>query len=232
MMTETNQKRTAVEFDLNTLEPVMDDNSINNTVTPADRMKQYIDIEVKGTGRRPTYKQLEAASKQRKSEPFPRIKMLDYQNEEIQAQSAFINNENTLHNVSAADTMNRLIKKDPEITYRQLKKVSDDYVSKGGEAFPENEMAAILAEQINSTGGQRKASPPTNDNNSPKSRQKTPEAEMVSRAENRRRMGRLCLTVSLRRAIGTRAMSRSTSCSTRTPGSAPTARRWRPRTPS
>ena len=95
MMTETNQKRTAVEFDLNTLEPVMDDNSINNTVTPADRMKQYIDIEVKGTGRRPTYKQLEAASKQQKSEPFPRIKMLEYQNEENKALSALINSKNT-----------------------------------------------------------------------------------------------------------------------------------------
>ena len=93
MMTETNQKRTAVEFDLNTLEPVMDDNSINNTVTAADRMDHYIDMEVKGTGRRPTYKQLEAASKQQKSEPFPRIMMLDYQNEENeQARLASINN--------------------------------------------------------------------------------------------------------------------------------------------
>ena len=82
MMAETNKKRTAVEFDLNTLEPVMDDNSINNTVTAADRMDHYIDMEVKGTGRRPTYKQLEAASKQQKSAPFPRIKMLDYQNQE------------------------------------------------------------------------------------------------------------------------------------------------------
>ena len=92
MEAETNKLRPlelgkAFEFDLtnNTLTPVKsmfeDDNSINNTVTPADRMKQYIDIEVKGTGRRPTYKQLEAASKQQ-SEPFPRIKMLEYQNEE------------------------------------------------------------------------------------------------------------------------------------------------------
>ena len=78
----------AFEFDLmaNTLTPVKsmfeDDNSINNTVTAADRMDHYIDMEVKGTGRRPTYKQLEAASKQQKSEPFPRIKMLDYQNQE------------------------------------------------------------------------------------------------------------------------------------------------------
>ena len=71
----------AFEIDLNTLEPVMDDNSINNTVTAADRMDHYIDMEVKGTGRRPTYKQLEAASKVA-LEPFPRIKMLDYQNQE------------------------------------------------------------------------------------------------------------------------------------------------------
>ena len=79
----------AFEFDLNTLEPVMDDNSINNTVTPADRMKQYIDK----CDSRPTYKQLEAASKQQKSEPFPRIMMLDYQNEENeQARLASINN--------------------------------------------------------------------------------------------------------------------------------------------
>ena len=83
----------AFEIDLNTLEPVMDDNSINNTVTAADRMDHYIDMEVKGTGRRPTYKQLEAASKQQKSEPFPRIMMLDYQNEENeQARLASINN--------------------------------------------------------------------------------------------------------------------------------------------
>ena len=79
----------AFEFDLNTLEPVMDDNSINNTVTPADRMKQYIDK----CDSRPTYKQLEAASKQQESEPFPRIMMLDYQNEENeQARLASINN--------------------------------------------------------------------------------------------------------------------------------------------
>ena len=37
-----------------------------------------------------------------------------------------MDDSSTLHNVSAADRMNRLIKTDPEITYRQLKKVSDD----------------------------------------------------------------------------------------------------------
>ena len=177
MMTETNQKRTAVEFDLNTLEPVMDDNSINNTVTAADRMKQYIDIEVKGTGRRPTYKQLEAASKGA-LEPFPRIKMLEYQNEEIQAQSAFINNEN-------------------------------------------NNNIIINKENNNNING-----------GSPLPRQKSPEAENVSRADNRRRMDRLCLTVSLRRAIGARAMSRTRNCSTRSPGSTPTPRRWSSRSRS
>ena len=85
----------AFEFDLmaNTLTPVKsmfeDDNSINNTVTAADRMDHYIDK----CDSRPTYKQLEAASKQQKSEPFPRIMMLDYQNEENeQARLASINN--------------------------------------------------------------------------------------------------------------------------------------------
>ena len=107
MMTETNQKRTAVEFDLNTLEPVMDDNSINNTVTAADRMDHYIDMEVKGTGRRPTYKQLEAASKQQKSEPFPRIKMLDYQNQENeQAQLAFNDNGELFNNNMSTNVVN------------------------------------------------------------------------------------------------------------------------------
>ena len=103
MMTETNQKRTAVEFDLNTLEPVMDDNSINNTVTPADRMKQYIDK----CDSRPTYKQLEAASKQQKSEPFPRIKMLDYQNQENeQAQLAFNDNGELFNNNMSTNVVN------------------------------------------------------------------------------------------------------------------------------
>ena len=198
---------------------------------PADRMNQWLK-----NNKNASFAALQARSLENESTSgcqFPKEMMLAYEKQENeQAQSAFINNEDTLNNVSAADRMNRLIKKVPEITYRELKTVSDDYVSKGGEAFPENEMAAILAEQINSTGGQRKASPPTNDNNSPKSRQKTPEAEMVSCAENHRRMGRLCLTVSLRRAIGTRAMSRSKSCSTSSARSTSSTRRWRPRTPS
>ena len=77
----------------NTLTPVKsmfeDDNSINNTVTAAERMDHYIDK----CDSRPTYKHLEAVSKQQ-SEPFPRLKMLEYQNEEIQAQHLANNNNN------------------------------------------------------------------------------------------------------------------------------------------